>query len=138
VQLHNQINIEEAALIRFDSSAEDAAWVGEYLACGGLGSSSSTVCYFEIQPGKRLGWHHNTAEEIQFYVDGSGELELDTGSRPVKKGDVVVLPEGAAHDVRNTGDVNLRAIGFFARPEVRHVWSDVSYHGETVTGSPNP
>jgi mannose-6-phosphate isomerase-like protein (cupin superfamily) len=136
--MHQQVNIEQAPLARFDSGTEDAAWVGEYLACGGFGATSSTVCYFEIQPGKRLGWHHNSAEEVQFYVDGSGELALDGDSRPVRKGDVVVLPEGTAHDVRNTGDVNLRAIGFFARPEVRHVWSDVAYDEKTVTGTPDP
>jgi hypothetical protein len=62
VQLRSHVNIHDAVLIRFDSSAEDAAWLGRYVVCGALGTSSSTVCYFEIQPGRRLGRHHNTAE----------------------------------------------------------------------------
>lgn len=136
--MHKQVNIEEIDVIRFDSSSEDAGWVGEYVACGGLGSSDSTVCYFEIHPGKRLGWHHNTAEEVQFYIEGSGELSLETGSRRVEKGDVVVVAAGTAHDVRNTGNTNLRAIGFFAEPRVRHIWSDVCYDDRAVTGSPGP
>jgi mannose-6-phosphate isomerase-like protein (cupin superfamily) len=97
------------------------------------------VITFSIPPGKRLGRHTDTAEETQFIRGGSGELLRDSGSQPIKEGDVVVLAIGEFHDLLNTGEEDLEVIGFFAGPEVQQHWSDEVWEpGDlTVTGSPN-
>ena len=79
------------------SSSDDAEWVGGFFAYGGAGAASSTVIYFAVPPGKRLGRHTDTAEETQFIVSGSGELLLDDGPRPIRAGDVVWIPPGVKH-----------------------------------------
>lgn len=50
-----------------------------------------------------------------------------------------MLAVGELHDLLNTGDEDLRVIGFFAAPEVQQHWSDEVWEpGDlTVTGSPN-
>jgi quercetin dioxygenase-like cupin family protein len=120
------------------TSSDDAEWVGGYFAYGGSGANDSVVIYFAVPPGKRLGKHTDTREETQFFLGGSGQLLLDSGAKPVKKGDVIVLTEGTAHDLHNTGDEDLRVLGFFAGPNVEQHWTDEVWPGDlTVTKSPN-
>jgi quercetin dioxygenase-like cupin family protein len=121
------------------SKSGDAAWAGGFFAYGGKGAEASTVITFTIPAGKRLGRHTDTAEETQFIRGGSGELLRDSGSQPIKTGDVVVLAIGEFHDLLNTGAEDLEVIGFFAGPEVQQHWSDEVWEpGDlTVTGSPN-
>jgi quercetin dioxygenase-like cupin family protein len=83
-----------------------------------VGSSQSASVYFTIAPGDRFGRHTDSTEETQFIVEGSGEMHLDSGKRPVGNGDIVVLPEDTTHDLGNVGSEDLRVVGFFAAPEV--------------------
>ena len=133
------VNIDDLQTADLDStSSDDAEWVGGYFAYGGNGADSSCVIYFAVPPGKRLGRHTDTAEETQFFVGGSGELLLDSGPKPVKAGDVIVLTEGTMHDLHNTGSEDLQVIGFFSSPKVEQHWTDEVWPGElTVTKSPN-
>jgi hypothetical protein len=52
---------------------------------------------------------------------------------------VFVPPEGAAHDLRNTGSDDLRIIAFFSSPQVEQHWTEeVWAPGDLkVTGTPN-
>ncbi len=120
------------------STSDDAEWVGGIFAQRGDGAASSTVIWFAVPPGKRLGRHTDTAEETQFILAGSGELVRDGGSDPVRAGDVVVLAEGEAHDLHNSGDEDLEVIGFFSAPAVQQLWTtEVWQPGDLrVTGSP--
>jgi len=134
------VNVTEVETSGLTSSTTgDAAWAGGFFAYGGNGAEKSTVITFSIPPGKRLGRHTDTAEETQFILGGSGHLLRDSGSQPIRAGDVVVLAVGEFHDLHNTGSEDLRVIGFFAAPEVQQHWSDEVWEpGElTVTGSPN-
>ena len=133
------LNIDALETADLEStSSDDAEWVGGYFAYGGAGADASTVIYFAVPPGKRLGKHTDTAEETQYFVSGEGELLLDDGAHPVRAGDVIVLTEGTVHDLRNTGTVDLRVIGFFAAPSVSQHWTDEVWPGAgSVTSSPN-
>ncbi len=133
------LNVDDVETVDLTSSTtDDAEWVGGFFAYGGSGAEKSTVIYFAIPPGKRLGRHTDTAEETQFILGGSGDLLLDEGPKPLKAGDVVVLTEGTFHDLRNTGSQDLRVIGFFSAPHVEQHWSEEVWGPEgKVTGSPN-
>ena len=41
-------------------------------------TASSTIVY-EIEPGKRLGWHTDATEETQYIIAGHGKLYLEDG-----------------------------------------------------------
>jgi len=134
------LNVDDVETVSLTSSAtEDAAWVGGYFAYGGSGSEQSVAIYFAIPPGKRLGKHHDTAEETQFFIGGSGDLLLDDGAHPVSKGDLIVLTEGTVHDLHNTGDEDLRVVGFFSKDRVQQIWAEEIWEpgGLSVTGTPN-
>lgn len=122
----------------FSRESEDVRWSVGYFAFGGAGAEHSTSLYYEIPAGKRLGRHSNTAEETQFFVGGRGIVVTPEASVPVKAGDFIVIGEGAVHDVHNTGPEPLRAVAFFAAPEVEHDWCEDQLEtgdGE-MTGTP--
>jgi quercetin dioxygenase-like cupin family protein len=133
------VNISSLNLAEVRAADDDKVrWTGAFFAYGGAGAGRSATIYFEISPGERLGGHTDTTEETQFIAGGSGELILDDGTRPVRTGDVVVLPEGVWHDLVNTGTEALQVIGFFSAPAVNQHWDMVMLPSNTrVTGSPN-
>lgn len=133
-------NVDALEFFEFTSStSDDASWVGGWFAYGGAGADKSASIYFAMPPGKRLGRHTDTAEETQFILSGSGDLLPDTGATPVRSGDVVVLPQGTVHDLRNTGSEDLRVVAIFSSPQVEQHWSEEVWQpgNLTITGSPN-
>ncbi len=78
--------------------------------------------YYALAPGRHLGWHANSVEEVQFVVEGIGELELEGETEPIRSGDLLFLREGESHDIRNTGTSDLRLVAFFPEPEIEHAW----------------
>ncbi len=136
--MDSPLNIDALDTADLVSESGEAAWTGGYFAYGGNGADKSTVIYFAVPPGKRLGKHTDTAEETQFILSGSGELLLDSGTKPIRAGDVIVLEEGKVHDLNNTGDEDLRVIGFFAADRVEQHWTDEVWpDAGSVTKSPN-
>ena len=57
-----------------------------------------------LHPGKatRGHSHEGDEEEVYFFVEGSGEMQLGEERFPVKKGDVVLIRKGKFHRVFNT------------------------------------
>lgn len=137
IEPENVNDLETASLK--STATDDAAWVGGYFAYGGSKAQQSCTIYFAIRPGARLGRHVDTAEETQSVLSGSGDLLTDEGAQPVKAGDVFVLNEGTAHDLRNTGTEDLRVLAFFSKPQVEQRWDVETWPpGDArVTGSPN-
>ena len=90
----------------------DAAvhWAGAFAVYGGHGATASSTIVYEIEPGKRLGWHTDATEETQYIIAGQGKLYLEDGSTwPVGPGSVFVLPTPMRHDLVNTGKDTLRS-----------------------------
>jgi mannose-6-phosphate isomerase-like protein (cupin superfamily) len=50
---------------------------------------------------------HRVTEELYAFTEGLGEMELDGETFEVRAGDTVVIPPGAPHGLRNTGEVPL-------------------------------
>jgi quercetin dioxygenase-like cupin family protein len=91
------------------------SWAGAFAVYGGHGTTASSTIVYEVEPGKRLGWHTDATEETQYIIAGTGKLYLEDGStHPVGRGSVFVLPTPMRHDLENTGKEMLRAVAFFA------------------------
>ncbi|MEH2513665.1 quercetin dioxygenase-like cupin family protein [Nitrobacteraceae bacterium AZCC 1564] len=60
----------------------------------------------DIDPGKTFPKHTHPGEEIIYMLEGSLEYDIE-GKPPVtlKAGDVLFIPAGTAHTVKNTGTV---------------------------------
>ena len=61
-----------------------------------------------VEPGKRLSYQkHQHRAEHWFVVKGSGTVVLDSVDKPLRAGDSIDIPVGAAHRMCNTGKEDL-------------------------------
>ncbi|GAB2584761.1 cupin domain-containing protein [Dyella jejuensis] len=75
-----------------------------------------------VAPGKRkCAFHsHRVEEEMFFILQGHGELRYGDARYPVRPGDVIACPPGGpetAHQIINTGEVELRYLAISTRSE---------------------
>ena len=114
-------------------------WAGAFATYGGHGATASSVIVYEIEPGKRLGWHTDATEESQYIIAGTGLLYLEDGSKhPVGPGSVFVLPTPMRHDLANTGKETLRAVAFFAAAMFTQTFDNTMLPPKShILGTPN-
>ena len=115
------------------------SWQGAFAVYGGNGTTASSAIVYEVEPGKRLGWHTDATEETQYIIAGSGKLYLEDGTtHQVGPGSVFVLPTPMRHDLENTGKETLRAVAFFAAPMLTQYFDNRMQPVNThVLGTPN-
>jgi len=62
-----------------------------------------------VYPGGRTTGHvHPELEEIYFYIQGRGRMQIDENTFPVTEGDAVYIPPGSYHVTYNTGNIPMR------------------------------
>ena len=59
------------------------------------------------------GHSHDGQEEVYFFVEGTGIMELDKTRFTVKSGDVVPIKDGVFHKVYNDSDEDLYFVCVF-------------------------
>lgn len=94
------------------------------------GAESSAVVYFEVEPGKRLPVHHDSAEEVLYIVQGEGRATVGEEIVPVKAGDLAVIPNWVPHGVENMGTETLKVIGFFGNATMTHMFTEQLFPGD--------
>jgi len=63
---------------------------------------------FTIQPGGSMPLHTNLVEHEQFVLGGNARVTIGEENFPVRAGNVVYIPAGAAHAYVNTGSEPFR------------------------------
>jgi len=101
------------------------------------GNQSSAVVYFEIEPGRYLGEHTDSAEEILFILSGSVEASVGNDSGTLSSGQAALIPAMIPHVVRNVGQETARCIGFFAAATVESTFDQpLMPFGQRAVGTP--
>ena len=54
---------------------------------------------------------HPTMDEIFYFTDGTGEIEINGQKESIKSGDRIIVPAGETHQIRNLGGTELKFIG---------------------------
>ena len=54
---------------------------------------------------------HQTMDEIFYFTEGSGEIEINNEVEKINAGDRIIVPAGQMHQVRNLGKTELKFIG---------------------------
>lgn len=71
-----------------------------------------------LQPGEEIGSEVHPDRDQFFRVEeGSGKVDIDDHSHDVEDGSGVIVPSGARHNVRNTGDKPLKLYTLYGPPE---------------------
>ncbi len=101
------------------------------------GNESSSVVYFEIEPGHYLGTHTDSAEEIVLILSGTVEASLGDEKGQLSAGEAVLIPAMVPHGVRNIGDETARCVGFFSAAIVESTFEQPMMPiGERKVGTP--
>jgi len=118
-------NIDSLELIEIWNDVDSAMRARfQFPLHGGVGTDSTAVVYFEVEPGEYLGTHTDSAEEVLFVLDGEGIAVVGDEDEEIGPGSLAVVPALAPHGVRATGDRTLRVVGFFSGAELEHVFDE--------------
>lgn len=73
------------------------------------GASEQSLAEATLAAGTRTRRHyHATTEEIYVVLAGDGRMEMEGDEREVGPGDAVLIPPGTWHEIRASGDGELR------------------------------
>jgi mannose-6-phosphate isomerase-like protein (cupin superfamily) len=71
-----------------------------------------------LQPGEEIGAEvHDDKDQFFRFESGTGEVLINDKSNPVEDGIGVIVPAGAKHNVRNTGDDALTFYTIYGPPD---------------------
>ena len=71
-----------------------------------------------LEPGEEIGAEvHEDRDQFFRFEDGEGQVQIDDNRYDVEDGSGIVVPAGARHNVRNTGDVPLKLYTLYGPPE---------------------
>jgi quercetin dioxygenase-like cupin family protein len=91
---------------------------GNFALFSAVGTKSGAVVYFELEPGKELGTHTDSAEEIVYVVEGTIEATVGNKKDSLSAGELGVVPVMEHHNFRNVGTDIAKVIGFFSSPNI--------------------
>jgi quercetin dioxygenase-like cupin family protein len=97
---------------------DDARWrsaPGHGASSGARSSGSSVI---EVDAGRRLPEHTDSAEETIVVLAGVAEVRVDDETARVPAGGLALVPAERPHEVRNAGADVLRFAAIYAAPEV--------------------
>src|SRR5918997_3952272 len=101
------------------------------------GAASTSIVYFELEPGEHTGMHTDSAEEIVLILSGTAEAIVGDERGELSAGGLGLVPALVPHDVRNIGDETVRVVGFFSSSTVVSVFDDPMMPlGKRVVGTP--
>ena len=70
-----------------------------------------------LKPGQDIGFETHSTHDQFFRVEtGQGEIVIDGATTPVKSGDGIIVPAGARHNLKNTGDKPMRLYTLYGPP----------------------
>lgn len=71
-----------------------------------------------LQPGEDIGEEVHTGTDQFFRVEkGKGEVVIDGKATAIKSDMAIIVPAGARHKIKNTGDKPLKLYTLYAPPE---------------------
>jgi quercetin dioxygenase-like cupin family protein len=82
------------------------------------GAQNSGSSVLEVDPGRRLPRHTDSAEETIAVLFGTAAVTVGEESCEVGAGGLALVPEGVPHEVENAGAETLRFVAFYAGTDV--------------------
>jgi len=78
---------------------------------------NSQLVLMSLKPGEEIGAEIHKDTDQFFRVDsGSGEVVINGTNTPIKDGFAVVVPQGAKHNIINTGKEDLKLYSIYSPP----------------------
>ena len=78
------------------------------------------VVLMSLEPGEEIGMETHRADQTTFFVAGKGQAIVDGAKQTVSDNHMIVIPQGAEHNIVNTGDEALKLFSVYAPPAEPH------------------
>ena len=75
-----------------------------------IGAENFAMRLFEMEPGGYSPYHQHPWEHEVFILKGQGLVTGGGEERSFKEGDVILIPKGERHQLKNTGDKTVKFI----------------------------
>ena len=60
-----------------------------------------------LHPGSAIGYHLQEKDEVYYVISGTGEMQMNGETFPVKSGDAILTRPGSSHGLKQTGKDDL-------------------------------
>jgi mannose-6-phosphate isomerase-like protein (cupin superfamily) len=98
-------------------NAADAARRNTWFRQAACTNRYSQLVLMAVPPGEETGDEiHEGADQVFVVVEGHGEALVGGRVRPVGSEDVVIVPAGTRHNIRNSGRGDLKIFTIYAPP----------------------
>ncbi|HEU0043499.1 cupin domain-containing protein [Sphingomonas sp.] len=78
------------------------------------------VVLMSLAPGEEIGMETHRADQTTFFVAGKGQAIVDGAKGSVSANHMIVIPQGAEHNIVNTGSEPLKLFSVYAPPAEPH------------------
>ena len=78
------------------------------------------VVLMSLQPGEEIGMEKHRADQTTFFVAGTGQAIVDGAKSTVSANHMIVIPQGAEHNIVNKGSEPLKLFSVYAPPAEPH------------------
>lgn len=104
-------NIDETPLKPVEMAGVQGAQMA--IMCGREhGAPNFALRQFKVEPGGHTPRHSHDYEHEVFIVDGSGTILLEGAERPIRKGDVILVPANEEHQFKSAAANNASGLRF--------------------------
>lgn len=69
-----------------------------------------------LHPRSAIGYHLQKEDEVYYIISGSGEMQMNGKTFPVKAGDAILTRSGSSHGLKQTGKGDLTIIIAYQNP----------------------
>jgi mannose-6-phosphate isomerase-like protein (cupin superfamily) len=77
----------------------------------------ANISAVQVPPGGNIGHHHHARQlETVWIIKGEAILTLDQTDVPLRNGQIIAIPIGLKHALRNEGQVMVELLTFFTPP----------------------
>ena len=81
-------------------------------------SNNLQLVLMNLNPGQEIGGEIHLNVDQFFRVEtGKGEVTIETDTYEINAGDVLIVPKGTYHNVRNTGLIALKLYTLYSPPQ---------------------
>ena len=78
------------------------------------------VVLMSLAPGEEIGMETHRADQTTFFVAGTGQAIVDGSRSSVSANHMIVIPQGAEHNIVNKGTEPLKLFSVYAPPAEPH------------------
>ncbi len=93
------------------------------LVSAATGSTQLTVLVNQLDAGDEVGSHTHDVEEVLYVVTGRCQVEAGDETAALHAGDAVVIPPGALHGFRHSGQPQATVVAVLASATAQTTWS---------------